>query len=52
MSIRTNYTGDQGMQRKIDQCYELAALANADGDTKDAERYMKRIERLKNGEQD
>lgn len=46
MAIRANYSGDQGLQRKIDRAYEMAALARQDGDRADETRWMDEVRRL------
>lgn len=46
MTIRTNYKGDSSLHRKIDQLYELAALARQDGDKEDERRHLKKIKEL------
>ena len=42
----TNYTGNSSTQRKIDQLYELAALARQDGDKADERRHLLAIKKL------
>ena len=46
MTIRRKYWRDN-RQMEIDQHYEMAALARQDGDMKDYERHMKKIEDLR-----
>jgi hypothetical protein len=46
MTIRTTY-GNDPLQRKLDQAYELAGLASQDGDKVDEARWMREVERLK-----
>ncbi len=35
------------LQRKLDQAWEMAGLARQDGDKKDADRWMKEAERIR-----
>lgn len=46
MSIRTRYSGDPRIQRKIDQHYEMAALARLDGDYVDEKLHLEKIRKL------
>lgn len=43
MIIRTNYSGDAALHRKIDQAYEMAGLARADRDYKDEQHWLNEV---------